>query len=111
MKQNVFADTYAILKPSSTYMQFNKFYRFMPDGMYLNARYLGVEQLAKLIMEIINDDTPKYQDFFRWQQFYSYHDVTVDDEHHDGICDLCTLANNKTRRPANNLIRFWNVKS
>ncbi|XP_023948544.2 alpha-(1,3)-fucosyltransferase C-like [Bicyclus anynana] len=66
--------------------------RFMPDGIYLNARELGVEKLARRMHEIIqNPDT--YADFFRWKNHYYYHD-SLDYVDSDYYCGFCEMLNN-----------------
>lgn len=81
--------------------------RFLPDGIYLHGRLLGAEKLAKMMIETINDKQ-RYYEFFKWHAYYSFHDIDVDNQRHDGLCDLCALANNKTRRPLKYLTKFWN---
>lgn len=71
---------------------------------------MGVSRLVKKMMDIINYNTPQYHDFFNWHGYYSFHEINVDNERYDGICDLCTLVNNKTRR-STNLFKFWNSLS
>lgn len=59
-------------------------------------------------MDIIDVNTkPLYVDFFKWHGIYKFGEINVDNERYDGICDLCALLNNKTRRPTN-LVKFWN---
>ncbi|KAJ8729960.1 hypothetical protein PYW07_016998 [Mythimna separata] len=48
--------------------------RFMPDGIYLNARTVTEKELVKKMVDIINNKE-KYYDFFRWHNHYSYHNM------------------------------------
>ncbi|GBP87641.1 Alpha-(1,3)-fucosyltransferase C [Eumeta japonica] len=67
--------------------------RFMPDGIYLNAKELGAEELARTMHAIINDPERYYQ-FFRWQSHYSFHrrqeSVETDD-----YCRFCSMLNDE----------------
>lgn len=71
------------------------FFRFMPNGTYLDARALGPAKLAKEINDIIKDKK-RYYDFFRWRRYYRY-DASSDNADSDGICALCTALNNVAR--------------
>ncbi|XP_046960013.1 alpha-(1,3)-fucosyltransferase C-like [Vanessa cardui] len=67
--------------------------RFMPDGMYLNARELGPVKLAEKMNELIlNPDL--YADYFRWKNHYSYHHKSESKET-DEYCRFCSMLNNK----------------
>ncbi|CAH2037198.1 unnamed protein product, partial [Iphiclides podalirius] len=46
--------------------------RFMPNGIYLNARDLGAEKLAEKMNELIKD-AEQYSQYFRWKDHYSYY--------------------------------------
>ncbi|CAG9584813.1 unnamed protein product [Danaus chrysippus] len=67
--------------------------RFMPDGIYLNARELGVQKLAEKMNELIKSPD-KYVDYFRWQNHYSYHS-RADSIETDDYCGFCTMLNNE----------------
>ncbi|XP_030024951.2 alpha-(1,3)-fucosyltransferase C [Manduca sexta] len=67
--------------------------RFMPDGIYLNAKELGAKDLAKQMSEIINDKE-RYYNFFKWHNHYSYHEVEEVPET-DFHCKLCEKLNSK----------------
>lgn len=64
----------------------------MPEGIYLNARHLDPEELAKTMNEIIYNKT-KYYDFFKWHRYYSFHNPE-DSGYNDEICTLCAMLNN-----------------
>lgn len=85
-------------------------FRFMPDGMYLNALNYRVEELAKEINEIINNPQ-RYFDFFKWLNYYSFHS-TEEYNYYDAVCGMCALLNNRTRRNErtvyHHIISFWN---
>ncbi|XP_050346006.1 alpha-(1,3)-fucosyltransferase C-like [Nymphalis io] len=67
--------------------------RFMPDGMYLNARELGAVKLAEKMNELIrNPDL--YADYFRWRNHYSYHHKSESIET-DDYCGFCSMLNEK----------------
>ncbi|KAI8436161.1 hypothetical protein MSG28_004250, partial [Choristoneura fumiferana] len=67
--------------------------RFMPDGIYLNARQLGPEALAKKMKHLI-DNNDQYEDYFRWKKYYSFHNRNENAET-DDYCGFCNLLNNK----------------
>lgn len=84
------------------------FFRFMPDGMYLDAVALGVDELAKKMNDVIGDKI-KYYDFFKWHRYYSYH-ATDDSAETDEMCAFCEYLNNgnqtnKTRE--RDFIKWW----
>lgn len=61
----------------------------MPEGIYLNARELGVEKLVAKMDELIRKPA-EYAEYFRWRQYYSYHrrheSVETDD-----YCRFCSI--------------------
>ncbi|CAH0701099.1 unnamed protein product [Spodoptera exigua] len=67
--------------------------RFMPDGIYLDARKLSIQELAAKMNELINDPD-KYAEYFKWKNYYSYHrqHESVDTEPY---CLFCTHLNNE----------------
>lgn len=85
-------------------------FRFMPDGIYLNAKTLPVKDLVQKIVDIINDKE-KYYDFFRWRNHYSYHTVDESPET-DPYCNFCKkindldFMNRETLRK--DLVLWWN---
>ncbi|XP_021191462.3 alpha-(1,3)-fucosyltransferase C [Helicoverpa armigera] len=84
--------------------------RFMPDGIYLNARELSVKELAAKMHELMNDPE-KYSEYFKWKNHYSYHrkDASVDT---DPYCLFCTHLNNeemvKKTTIYENFRQWWN---
>ncbi|RVE51644.1 hypothetical protein evm_003776 [Chilo suppressalis] len=70
--------------------------RFMPEGIYLNARDLGVKKLAAKMNELIQDPD-KYAEYFRWKNHYSFHSRNEDDSVHNEYCEFCALLNDETR--------------
>lgn len=80
----------------------------MPHGIYLDALKLGVEKLAKEMNDIINDP-PRYYDFFKWHNYYSFHD-TADNDYRESVCSLCAFLNSDSRmykRTVYKNIKFW----
>ncbi|XP_053607874.1 alpha-(1,3)-fucosyltransferase C-like [Plodia interpunctella] len=69
--------------------------RFMPDGMYLNARTLGPKQLA-LQMDSLIKNPDKYADYFRWKNHYSYH-INHESPETDNVCSFCKLLNDEKK--------------
>ncbi|XP_050346009.1 alpha-(1,3)-fucosyltransferase C-like [Nymphalis io] len=65
--------------------------RFMPDGIYLNARELGPEKLALKMYELIKDPE-SYASFFRWKNHYSYYGRHESIETND-YCRFCSMLN------------------
>ncbi|XP_034833165.1 alpha-(1,3)-fucosyltransferase C-like [Maniola hyperantus] len=66
--------------------------RFLPPGSYLDARELGVKELARQMSEIIGN-TSKYHDFFRWRNHYVYKETSQEED----ICKLCEMMNNEEK--------------
>ncbi|CAH0579398.1 unnamed protein product [Chrysodeixis includens] len=67
--------------------------RFMPDGIYLNARELDVETLVSKMKEGI-EDPDKYAEYFRWKNHYRYHRLIKTLET-DPYCLFCAHLNNQ----------------
>lgn len=86
------------------------YFRFMPDGIYLNAVQLGEEELARQINTIIHDKQ-KYYDFFKWRRYYSYHEVSESADT-NRLCAFCAVLNNATvrsqRRVYARMYEWWN---
>ncbi|XP_063380940.1 alpha-(1,3)-fucosyltransferase C-like [Cydia fagiglandana] len=84
--------------------------RFMPDGIYLNARELGAEKLAKKMKYLI-DHPDEYKEYFRWKNHYSY-SRRNDYAETDDYCGFCTLLNNeemvKKKSVYKNFKEWWN---
>ncbi|XP_028177730.1 alpha-(1,3)-fucosyltransferase C-like [Ostrinia furnacalis] len=74
---------------------FANYTRFMPDGSYLNARELGVTNLAQMMADIIRDPE-RYANFFRWKNYYSYNykDPNPDS---NSYCQMCALMNDEEK--------------
>lgn len=68
------------------------FYRFMPEGIYLDANVLEPDELAKRINEIIKDKN-RYYEFFKWHEHYSFH-FTGENLFNEELCRLCAFLNN-----------------
>ncbi|KAM3961023.1 alpha-(1,3)-fucosyltransferase C-like [Aphomia sociella] len=83
--------------------------RFMPDGIYLNARELGVEKVAAKMNELINNPDD-YAEYFRWKKYYSYH-RRAESVETDDYCGFCTLLNNeemlRTESVVQNFKEWW----
>lgn len=62
----------------------------MPQGTYLDAKALGVQELAKEMRDIIND-TKRYYDFFKWHNHYSY--LSASNAMDFNICNFCAVLN------------------
>lgn len=87
-------------------------FRFMPDGIYLNANEIGEEEIAKRINDAIQDKE-KYYDYFKWHNHYSYHNI-YESADTDRLCALCAFLNNRTVRNARrvyaHITQWWNEK-
>ncbi|KAM3961028.1 alpha-(1,3)-fucosyltransferase C-like [Aphomia sociella] len=82
--------------------------RFMPDGIYLNARELGVEKLAAKMNELINNPDD-YAEYFRWKEYYSYY-RRVESIETDDYCGFCALLNKEEKLKEKTVIedfRSW----
>ncbi|KAG6450280.1 hypothetical protein O3G_MSEX006457 [Manduca sexta] len=118
--ENSFADDYVTEKLLSALNHYTvpvvfgtaNYTRFMPDGIYLNAKELGAQELAKQMSEIINDKE-RYYNFFKWHNHYSYHELEEVPET-DFHCKLCEKVNSKEVTEGVNIhehIReWWNPK-
>lgn len=90
------------------------FFRFLPYGIYLDALKLGVEGLAKEMNDIINSPR-RYYDFFKWHDYYSFHDAGADD-YRESVCAFCAFLNTDAytqrykKSVYNNILGWWNVK-
>ncbi|XP_047995513.1 alpha-(1,3)-fucosyltransferase C-like [Leguminivora glycinivorella] len=84
--------------------------RFMPDGIYLNARELGAKELAKKMKYLI-DHPEEYKEFFRWTNHYTYYRTTENVET-DDYCSHCAVLNNeemvKKTSIYKNFKKWWN---
>ncbi|KAG6450281.1 alpha-(1,3)-fucosyltransferase C [Manduca sexta] len=67
--------------------------RFMPDGIYLNARQLGVEKLAAKMNELIQNPEEYYK-YFKWKNYYTYHTNGESVETNE-YCRFCELLNDE----------------
>lgn len=87
------------------------FFRFLPNGIYLDAYKLGVKGLAKEMNDIINN-SHRYYDFFKWHNYYDFHDTGADGYRHS-ICAFCAFLNNEVqgykRTMMYNILRWWNA--
>lgn len=88
------------------------FFSFMPDGIYLNARTLGVQGLAEEMASIILDQQ-RYFDFFKWHGYYTYSD-TYNLESNDTytVCNVCAKLNKLIQGSRStiytNITNWWN---
>ncbi|XP_075973118.1 alpha-(1,3)-fucosyltransferase C-like [Anticarsia gemmatalis] len=84
--------------------------RFMPDGIYLNARELGVEKLAEMMNDLIND-IDKYSEYFKWKKYYSYYKKSASVET-DPYCLFCQILNDakmvEETTVYEDFINWWN---
>lgn len=88
------------------------FYRFMPNGIYLDAAKLGPKELVKQMFDIINEPD-RYNTFFKWHNHYSYHE-NEESPDTDPYCKLCDHINrmefdNKSS-VVNDLEHWWNPR-
>lgn len=86
------------------------FFRFMPDGIYINAEKYNEDELAKLMNDAIQNKT-KYYDYFKWHRYYSYHAAHESTET-DPLCAFCAFLNDESnrskRRAYANFVKWWN---
>lgn len=86
------------------------FFRFMPDGIYLNAVNYKADDLAREMNNIIQD-SKRYLEYFKWHRHYSFHS-TGENNYHEPVCGLCALLNNRTRRNQRTvykrMTKWWN---
>lgn len=82
----------------------------MPDGIYLNAKTQGIDEVAEKINYLIHNPQ-RYFEYFKWHRYYSFHD-TDDDQYRDAVCGLCAFLNNESRRAQRtvytNITEWWN---
>lgn len=84
--------------------------RFMPEGIYLNARELSPKRLAQQINELI-EDKELYYEYFRWRGYYSFFNpasLTGESEY----CKFCEVLNDEKKMARSvtylNLAEWWN---
>ncbi|KAJ8728284.1 hypothetical protein PYW08_016669 [Mythimna loreyi] len=65
--------------------------RFMPDGIYLDARLLDAKSLTEKMYELMNDPE-KYAEYFKWRNHYTYHRQSESVET-EPYCLFCTTLN------------------
>ncbi|KAJ8728288.1 hypothetical protein PYW08_016673 [Mythimna loreyi] len=84
--------------------------RFMPEGMYLNARTVPEKELVQKMVDIINNKE-KYYDFFKWHNHYTYHNIDETPES-DTYCNFCKKVNDpdfmNQITVRKDLVRWWN---
>lgn len=89
------------------------YFRFMPEGIYLDVLKLGVQKLAKEMNNIINNP-PRYYNFFKWHAYYSFQ-ATADDNYKESVCAFCALLNKKVQRYKRtiyiNIKNWWKNRS
>lgn len=82
----------------------------MPDGIYLDARKLGVSELAQRMTQIIKNKE-EYYDFFKWHRYYSFHG-TEESADTDDFCVFCATVNDLIQRQESSiyfsLAQWWN---
>lgn len=71
------------------------FFRFMPDGVYLNANTMSEDEVAAKIHEAMQDKQ-KYYDYFKWHRYYTYHHAEGSDD--DALCAFCAFLNDESIR-------------
>ncbi|XP_072938133.1 alpha-(1,3)-fucosyltransferase C-like [Epargyreus clarus] len=83
--------------------------RFLPDGSYLDGRKLGPKKLALVMNELIADK-PRYYEFFRWRNHFTYADT-----HRTDVCTLCEVLNDEqmvnTASVWKDFRKWWNGES
>lgn len=109
-----FVDLYVIVYPFHpfpfVFINIISFFRFMPEGIYINAQKYKEDELAKLINDVITNKE-KYYDYFKWHRYYSYHAAHESSET-DPLCGFCAFLNDETnrnqRRAYTNFVHWWN---
>lgn len=89
------------------------FFRFLPDGIYIDACNLGPQQIAREINDAIIN-VQKYYEYFKWHSHYSFHNAYAKADT-DGVCEFCASLNNATRISEISLITnfstWWNIST
>lgn len=85
-------------------------FRFIPDGIYLDACALGPEQLARQMNNAIVVKK-KYYEFFKWRGHYSFLKAS-ETPNTDPICKFCAVLNDVKKRTTTSIHRntsnWWN---
>lgn len=68
-------------------------FRFLPEGIYLNALDLGPEKVAEKMVEIA-EDKEKYYEYFKWKNHYTFH-YMEESQQTDFHCLFCAAMNNE----------------
>lgn len=86
------------------------YFRFLPDGAYLNAREHTPETLAVKMNHIAKNDQD-YYGYFKFHRYYTYH-TKGESEDIDPLCTFCKFINGdsiwKGRRVFPQFSRWWN---
>lgn len=94
------------------YNERNVCFRFMPDGIYLDALELSPAELAQKINDILKDEN-SYYDMFKWHNHYRFIDP-LDSPDTNSICTLCTLLNDKNKsneiKVYDNIVKWFNER-
>lgn len=89
------------------------FFRFLPDGIYLDACALGPEALAREMNDAIQNKQ-KYLNFFKWHKHYTFHNP-IEKADTSGVCELCAMLNNEKRRNEKSIhttfTTWWNIST
>lgn len=84
--------------------------RFMPGGIYLNARELSPKRLAEQINELI-EDKELYYEYFRWRGYYSFYNPAQLKGENE-YCQFCEVLNDDKKMAKSvtylNLAEWWN---
>ncbi|XP_049878534.1 alpha-(1,3)-fucosyltransferase C-like [Pectinophora gossypiella] len=82
--------------------------RFLPPRSYLDARLHSTKDLAEIMYSIMMSQKT-YDQFFKWRNYYTYHDAIS-----ENMCRVCQALNNKARFRAfsvhKSFRRWWNTK-
>lgn len=75
---------------------YHLFFRFLPDGSYLNANEHTPNETAHMMNEIIKDKQ-KYYDFMKFHRYYTYH-ASAESVDTDPLCSFCVFVNDESKR-------------
>ncbi|XP_049878427.1 alpha-(1,3)-fucosyltransferase C-like [Pectinophora gossypiella] len=80
--------------------------RFLPPGSFIDGRASKPEAVAGLMYRLMKSEK-LYQQYFRWKNYYTYHDATF-----ENVCTVCQALNDKqkveTFSQYKNFREWWN---
>lgn len=75
-------------------------FSFLPPHSYIDAAYLGYEDTAQKMIELIKNKKA-YLEYFKWRKHYQYSAETK------SVCELCAAINRNITKVYKNFRNWW----